>query len=112
VIDKRSKDPFNLSEPIWGLEYEGVLIQHNSLLYSKVVNQQGFNMSQIYGLAYNHRQSVDYQQNGSIGFQARQAAKKEYDLLEKELDKLESMVINSPLEKERINCLIFKLLTD
>ena len=57
----------------------------------------------VYGIAYSHRQSLDYQYNGSLGFQARQQQRKDNEKLERELDVLESLVMTSPLEDKRIN---------
>ena len=45
--------------------------------------------SQIYGIAYNHYQSVDYKLHGSKSFQAELEAERELNKLYRELDKLE-----------------------
>ena len=60
-------------------------------------------MQQLYGIAYHHTQSLDYKFNGSISYQARKDKRKADVKLERELDLLEQMVINSPAEDKRID---------
>ena len=60
-------------------------------------------MQQLHGIAYTHSQSLDCHYNGSIAYQARQQKRKDNEVLERELDRLESLVMTSPLEDERIN---------
>ena len=65
--------------------------------------------SQIYGIAYNYNQSIDYTSGrkqllersprSDLFRQKRQALKE----LEAELDYLENMYLNSPQEKQRID---------
>ena len=57
----------------------------------------------VYGIAYTHSQSLDCRYNGSLEYQARQQKRKDNEVLERELDRLESLIITSPLEDERIN---------